>query len=93
MDLLSGARPADPGAGATGTAKLVAQSDDFHRYEAEFVKAAEALMASGRCTAGDFTDMGGFVKSTDKGAGIYFTYCGGGSDRIYLDVATGRTFR
>ena len=93
MDLLSEARPADPGAGATGTAKLVAQSDDFHRYEAEFLRAAEALIDSGRCTAGDFADMGGFTKSTSKGANVYFTYCRGGSIKISLDVATGRTFR
>lgn len=93
LDLLAKARPADPGAGATGTEKLVAQSDDFHRYKAEFVKAAEALIASGHCTGRDFSDMGGFVKSTNKGAGIYFTYCADGSDRIYLDVRTGRTFR
>lgn len=93
LDLLSEARPADPGQNASGTAKLIAQSDDFHRYESEFVKAAETLMASGRCTAQDFTDMGGWVKSTNKGQGIYFAYCGGGSDRVYLDVASGRTFR
>lgn len=92
LDLLSEARPEDPAKDASGTAKLIGQSDDFRRYESEFVKAAEALMASGDCTANDFTEMGGWVKSTNKGQGIYFAYCGG-SNRIYLDVATGRTFR
>lgn len=89
LDMLSKTRPADPGAGAIGTAKLVAQSDDFNRYQTEFVTAAETLMSSGRCSAKDFASVGGFIKSTSKGAGIYFTYCSGGSDRIYLDVATG----
>lgn len=93
LDLLSETRPADPGANASGTAKLVAQSDDFQRYEGQFVTAAENLLASGQCTAKDFTEMGGWVKSTNKGHGIYFAYCGGGADRIYLDVSTGRTYR
>lgn len=93
LDLLSENRPADPGKDASGTAKLVAQSDDFHHYESQFVAAAEALMASGQCTANDFTDGGGWAKSSNKGQGIYFAYCGGGSTRIYLDVSTGQTFR
>jgi hypothetical protein len=38
-------------------------------------------------------DVGGLVKSTSKGKGIYFTYCGGGSTRIYLYVSNGQTFR
>ena len=92
LNKLSAQRPADPGAGATGAAKLVAQSDDFHRFEGEFVRAAEALIASGDCNPRDFTEMGGWMKATNK-PGIYFTYCGGGSDRIYLDVSSGRTFR
>ncbi len=93
LDLLSEQRPADPGVSATVTAKLVAQSDDFLRHEGKFVKAAEALMASGECTTKDISDNGGFMRSTNKGEGVYFIYCGGGSDRIYLDVASGRTFR
>jgi hypothetical protein len=92
LNQLSAQRPADPGAGATGVAKLVAQSDDFHLYEAEFVSAAEALIASGDCNPRDFTDMGGWLKATNK-PGIYFTYCGSGSDRIYLNVSSGQTFR
>lgn len=93
LDLLSEARPADPGAGATGTAALVAQSDDFRHYEVEFVNAAEGLIASGDCTGADLTEVGGFLRSTNRGEGIYFTFCGGGSNRVYLDVASGRTFR
>lgn len=93
MDLLSDARPLDPGAGASGIAKLVASSDDFRIYEDDFVKAAQSLMASGDCTEKDFAEVGGFVKSANRGSGIYFTYCQSGADRIYLDVKTGTTFR
>jgi len=92
-DLLMAARPADPAAGASGTAKLIGQSDDFRRYEAEFVRATDALLASGQCKAADFTDFGGWAKSSNKGAGIYFAYCRDGADPMYLDVRSGRTFR
>jgi hypothetical protein len=92
IEFVSADRPADPGARATGTSKLIGQSDDFRKYEAAFTKAAEALLAAGDCTRKDFEDMGGFVKS-GKGATTYFTYCRGGSDRIYLDAATGRIYR
>lgn len=93
LDFLADERPTDPGAGAVGMSKLVAQSDDFRRYEKEFVKAAETLISSGQCSAKDFVDQGGWLRSTNRGAGVYFTYCRGGSNRIYLDVSTGRTFR
>jgi len=92
LSFLSEKQPADPSSGAIGTAKLIAQSDDFRHYETEFVSAAEILMASKKCTAKDFINEGGWVASSNKGKGIYFTYCGGGSKRIYLDVSTGRTF-
>lgn len=93
LEMLSADRPADPGTGATGIAKLVARSDHFNRYERQFVEATKQLLSSGRCTEKDFQDMGGWTKSTNKGAGIYFTYCNNGKDRIYLDVSSGRTFR
>jgi hypothetical protein len=37
--------------------------------------------------------MGGWMKSTNKGPSVYFTYCGGmrASNRIYLDVRSGET--
>lgn len=93
VKMLSSTRPADPGANASGVAKLVAKSDHFNRYERQFVQAAEKLLASGECTERDFLDMGGWVTSTNKGSGVYFTYCRNGQDRIYLDVSSGRTFR
>lgn len=93
LDRLSRNRPADPAAGAEGIAALVGQSDDYRHHKAAFVKAAEKLLSSGECTEKDFKDIGGWMKSTNKGAGIYFTYCGGGPTRIYLNVSNGRTFR
>lgn len=95
---LSATRPADPAANATGYSKLVAGSDDFRLHEKTFAKAARTLIDNGRCSEKDFLDMGGWLKSPSKGAEIYFTYCksesgnGGVSDRIYLNVKSGRLF-
>lgn len=95
VDLLVAERPADPAAGATGSAALVAGSDDFRLHEAAFVAAADKLIADGTCTAANFQEMGGWMKSmNNKSEPVYFTYCGaGGSDRIYLNAATSRTYR
>ncbi|QPC44609.1 hypothetical protein HW532_19025 [Kaustia mangrovi] len=90
---LSARRPADPAENAQGTAKLIGHSDDFAIHQDEFVKATERLLASGTCTAKDLTDVGGWMRSTSRGSGVYFTLCRSGSDRIYLDIETGRTFR
>jgi hypothetical protein len=94
---LSETRPLDPSAGRTGLAKIIGGSDDFHRYEAEFLKAAESLIQSGRCTIADFEEVAGWWKSTTtyKDRPVYFTYCGGLTipNRIYLDVSTGQIFR
>lgn len=91
---LSTVRPADPGANASGVAALVRGSSDFHRYEKQFVAAAQRLMAEGTCREKDFVEMGGFTKSSSS-PGVYFTYCGGMTlnNRLYLEVATGRIYR
>lgn len=91
MDLLTEVRPPDPALSATGTAKLVAGSDDFLTNEAAFVKAADDLISSGECSEKDFQEYGGFFKSTNRGDNIYFMFCG--SDKIYLDVVNGETSR
>lgn len=95
LDRLSDQRPPDPAEGAAAHERLVAQSDDFGRYRAAFVRAANTLIEDGRCTPADFEQMGGWVKSSNhRDQPIYFTYCGGLtiSNRIYLDAATGRIF-
>lgn len=95
MEHLVADRPQDPGAGSSGTAKLVSGSDDFRLHQAAFVKAAESLLASGQCVTQDFVEMGGFWKSTTNHASqpVYYTYCKGGQDRIYLNVQSGAIFR
>lgn len=95
LKYLAATQPADPAAGAEGTAKLVGHSDDYARYKAAFVKAADDLMASGRCTRRDL--VGGWTKSVSnyRNEPVYFIYCGGSttSNRIYLDASNGQIFR
>ena len=96
LDGLVAARPADPAEGATGFAALVGASDDFQRYGEAFAKAAQELIEARRCTAGDFRENGGFVKSSNhRNEPIYFIYCGGATvgNRLYLNAATGEVFR
>ena len=93
---LSKNRPADPGAGATGDYALVKGSDDYRQYKDVFAKSASELIASGKCTAQDFKNMGGWMKSSNHmNQPIYFTYCGGmrTDKRIYLNAANGKTFK
>jgi hypothetical protein len=92
---LAANRPPDPAATAAEDEQLVAGSDDFGRYRRAFVTAARALIDDGRCTAGDFEENGGWMKSSNhRDEPVYFTYCGGftAANRIYLDAASGRIF-
>ena len=94
---LSSERPPDPAAGATGDYALVSGSDDYATYKDAFAKAASGLIANGSCSRADFEEMGGWWKSSLRGAGepVYFTYCGGFTiaDRLYLNASTGEVFR
>lgn len=77
-------------------AKAIKSSDDFSKYQEVFIAASEELINSGRCTLGDFQEMGGWWRSSiHKPKAIYFTYCGGmrSANRIYVDAATGLTFK
>ena len=92
---LSATRPPDPAKTAAADEKLVAGSDDFGRYRRAFVKAARTLIDDGRCSAGDFEENGGWMKSSNhRDEPIYFMYCGGFTvaNRIYLDASIGRIF-
>ena len=88
-------RPSDPADTATADESLIAGSDDFARYRKSFTEIAARLIAEGRCTAEDFKEMGGFVKSvTDyRNEPVYFTYCGGltASNKVYVNAKTGET--
>lgn len=97
LEHLSEIRPPDPGAGATGMAKAISQSDDFRHYESAFVTAAEKLVSSGRCTLVEIGNNGGWTKSTTtyRNKPVYFMYCGGMtlSNRLYLNADTGQIFQ
>ncbi|MBY6157466.1 hypothetical protein [Pseudooceanicola nitratireducens] len=75
--------------------EIINGSDDLATQRDRFLKAASTLIKDGRCSEADFREMGGWLKSTSKGEGIYFTYCGGMTlqHRLYLDTKTGRIFR
>lgn len=79
---------------------LVKGSDDYNRYKTQFIEAAEKLLSSNKCIDKDLLDNGGWVRSTSKGAGYYFTYCLNGvdryrtvQDRYYVNVFTGKVSR
>lgn len=77
-------------------ANAIKSSDDISKYQSVFISISEQLIKTGTCSLDDFKEMGGWLKSTNhKPRPVYFTYCGGmtKSNRIYLDVATGSTFR
>lgn len=90
---LSDKLPADPAENADGDYLLVKGSDDYRIHKDIFAKAARKLITEGICSETDFQDMGGWMASTNRGAGIYFTYCGGMSmnNKIYLNAMTGMT--
>lgn len=94
---LSVTRPADEKVSATEPPVAVAlvDSDDFARHRAAFIKAAQTLIDERTCTMRDFKDGGGWMKSTNHSGPVYFAYCGGmhKSNRLYLNVGTGKVFR
>lgn len=91
---LTSTEPIDPAASAAADERLVANSDHFGTHRRAFAKAAGELVAQGQCTEADFLEWGGWIKSSNQpDAPIYFTYCRGGNDRIYLDASSGRIFR
>lgn len=92
---LSEKRPEDPAEGASGDDALVRGSDDYRIYKTQFAKAARQLIIDGTCTEGDFQEIGGWMASTNRGPGMYFTYCGGMtlSNKVYLDAKSGKTSR
>ena len=92
---LSEKRPEDPAEGASGDDTLVKGSDDYRIHKTQFAKAARQLINDGTCTEGDFQEMGGWMASTNRGPGMYFTYCGGMtlSNKVYLDAKSGKTSR
>ena len=94
LEYLVASQPPDPAETASADERIVANSDHFATHRIAFAKAARDLIAKGQCTEKDFLDWGGWIKSSNHSdAPVYFTYCRDGSDRVYLDVSTGRIFR
>jgi len=93
---LSSTHPPDPAATASVNYALVKSSDDFRIYKDAFAISADQLITSGKCSANDFREMGGWMKSSNhRSKPIYFTYCGGmrSSNKVYLNSATGEIMR
>jgi hypothetical protein len=59
-------RPPDPAEKVTVGERIVGQSDDFAQYDATFARVAHRLIGEVRCTAGDFTAQGGWMKSVNE---------------------------
>ncbi|MFT4613565.1 MAG: hypothetical protein ACI9NT_000706 [Bacteroidia bacterium] len=77
-------------------ATAIKGSDDFSKYSGVFIVTSEQLIATGRCTIGDFKEIGGWWKSSShKPKPVYFTYCGRmhKSNKLYLNASTGEVFR
>jgi hypothetical protein len=76
--------------------EAIKSSDDLAMHQQIFVRVSEKLVASGECKLSDFEDIGGWWRSVPhKPRPVYYTYCGGGVDnhRVYVNTATGETFR
>lgn len=70
-------------------------SDDYSENAKAFIDAANTLIGDRRCKFEDFSEMGGWVKSTNyRDSPVYFTYCTGLKRRtkIHLDTSDGRIF-
>ena len=78
-------------------ASAISKSDDYSKYEQEFLEASKKLLTDGECSLKDFEEMGGWMKSTTtyKDKPVYFTYCGGmsRSNRIYVNTSNGNVFK
>jgi hypothetical protein len=76
-------------------AKALEASDDYEKYHESFISRSEQLIKNGTCTIKDFNDQGGWARSTTRGKGVYFTYCGGMrlSNKVYINVITGNFFK
>ena len=95
---LSKSRPEQETASAASgpLAAAISQSDDYAKHKAQFLAASQKLIDQRKCTLGDFKEMGGWMHSTSSGSKpVYFTYCGGmrKQNRIYLNAATGKTYK
>ncbi|QQX81104.1 SH3 domain-containing protein [Shewanella sp. KX20019] len=90
---LSTTRPTDNFTSNTKLEKAIKNSDNYSLYRNNFIKLSDKLIKQGKCNLADYTEMGGWVRSTThKPKPIYFTYCGGfsKSNKVYINAKTGR---
>ena len=76
--------------------EAIKSSDDLAMHQDTFVWVSDKLVKAGECKLSDFEDIGGWWRSVDhKPRPVYYTYCGGAIDnhRVYVNTATGETFR
>jgi hypothetical protein len=77
-------------------AEAIKSSEDLEKYRGLFVSVSRKLIDSGECKLSDFADIGGWWRSIPhKSRPVYYVYCGAGSSNhvIYVDAASGETFR
>jgi hypothetical protein len=72
-------------------------SDNYKKFERQFLKVSEKAIRSGKCTLADFKSSGGWAKATGKNSGkpVYFIYCGGFTlaNRYYANINTGSFYQ
>jgi len=69
-------------------AKALKGSDDFSKHSKKMIEVSEGLINSGKCSLKELEEMGGWARSSNRGSGVYFTYCA--NNKIYLNVITGK---
>jgi len=69
-------------------ANAIKNSDDFSRYKSVFIKASEELVKSGRCSIRELSGDGWMRSQNQKPAPVYFVWCNGYKDRVYLNTRT-----
>jgi uncharacterized protein YgiM (DUF1202 family) len=94
---LSAQRPANMKVIASAPiVEAIKSSDDLVMHQDTFVWVSDKLVKAGECKLSDFEDIGGWWRSVDhKPRPVYYTYCGGAvnNHRVYVNTATGETFR
>lgn len=75
--------------------EAISGSDDFSQHKVVFIKATREVMSKASCSLAKLKDDGGWWKSVNHGAGVYFLYCGGDTvrHRFYLNVRTGKVYQ
>lgn len=96
-DFLSHQKPViTPQEKRKGMVQLLSKSDDFMRYEDQFILATQNLIDDELCSYEDFELLDGWVLSrTFNNEPVYFVYCGGTEreNKIYLNIESGNTFQ